>query len=62
MSRYDQRLEKLEQQTGTQGQSMRIVFVNDGETEEQAVARTGADRTNTLFVGWRRPDQTAPQN
>jgi hypothetical protein len=58
MTRYDQRLEKLEQRTNPQG-SLRIVFVNHGETEDEAAARAGADNTTTtMFVRWLTPDQS----
>ena len=53
MTRYDRRLEQLEQRTNPEGRSLRIVFVNQGETEDEAAARTGADRATTLFVGWK---------
>ena len=60
MNRFDQRLEKLEQQTHPEGHNIRIVFVNRGETKDEAIARTGADPSNTMFVSWKSPDQTAP--
>ena len=57
MTRYDRRLEQLEQRTNPEGRSMRIVFVNRGETEDEAAARTGADAANTMFVTWVTPNQ-----
>ena len=59
MSRFDQRLEKLEQRANDGG-SMRVVFLNYGETEDKAIARTGADSGNTLFVSWVRAAQGRP--
>jgi len=61
MSKWDRRLETLEQQSD-EGQSLRLVFLSYGETEDEAIARTGADRTNTLFVGWKSPDQPAAKS
>ena len=67
MTRYDRRLEQLEQRTNPEGRSLRIVFVNHGETEDEAAARTGADPATTLFVAWRPAnapvrDQAHPHN
>lgn len=58
MTRYDQRLEKLEQRTNPAGRSLPIVFVNHGETEAEAAARTGTDAADTMFVRWVTSSQT----
>jgi len=39
------------------GKSRYIPFVNHGETEDEAAARTGANRATTIFVSWVTPSQ-----
>ena len=51
---YAKRLERLEQIANPQGP--RIVWVNIGETQEHAAARTGADPATAMFIRWQSPD------
>jgi len=48
--------EEAGQRIDPQGVRVRIVRVNEGESDDEAAARAGADRAQTLFVSWRRSD------
>lgn len=62
MKLIQRRLDALEKQAALEAGQCRFVWVNSGETEEQALGRAGAGRPilptdNVTFISWMTGDE-----